>query len=64
MCKYVITFKDDLLLEHLRRPVGGGLLALFHAPHAISSIRESDGERIGVGCKIGEVLQLRAYWIV
>jgi hypothetical protein len=30
---------------------------LFHAPHAISSIRESAGERIGVGCKIGEVLQ-------
>jgi len=52
--KYNIIFKDDLLLEHLRRPVGGGLLPLFYAPHVISAIRESAGERIGVGCKIGD----------
>jgi hypothetical protein len=35
----------------------------FHAPHIISTIGTA-GERIGVGCKNGEVLQLRAHWLV
>ena len=57
--KYSITFKDDLLLIS----EGQSLVAFFRASHAISAIR-SAGERIGVGCKNGEVLQLRAQWLV
>ena len=57
--KYSITFKDDLLLIS----EGQSVVAFFRAPHAISAIT-SAGERIGVGCKNGEVLQLRADWLV
>ena len=57
--KYTITFKEDLLLIS----DGQSLVAFFRAPHAISAIT-SAGERIGVGCKNGEVLQLRADWLV
>jgi len=57
--KYSITFKDDLLLIS----EGQSVVAFFRAPHAISAIRSS-GERIGVGCNNGEVLQLRAQWLV
>jgi hypothetical protein len=57
--KYSITFKDDLLLISEDRSA----VAFFRAPHAISAIT-SAGERIGVGCKNGEVLQLRADWLV
>ena len=57
--KYSITFKDDLLLIS----EGQAVLAFFRDPHAISAIR-SAGERIGVGCNKGEVLQLRAQWLV
>jgi hypothetical protein len=57
--KYSITFKDDLVL------ISGGqsVVAFFRAPHVISSIGTA-GERIAVGCKNGEVLQLRAPWLV
>jgi hypothetical protein len=47
-------------IAHLRRPVCGGLLP---CPKTISAIG-SAGERIGLGCKNGEVLQLRADWLV
>jgi hypothetical protein len=50
--KYSITFKDDLLLISEDQSV----VAFFRAPHVISTIGTA-GERIGVGCKIGEVLQ-------
>ncbi len=57
--KYSITFKDDLLLIS----EGQSVVAFFRASHAISAIR-SAGERIGVGCNNGDVLQLRAQWLV
>ena len=57
--KYSITFKDDLLLIS----EGQSLVAFFRAPHAISAIG-SAGERIGVACNNGQVLQLRADWLV
>ena len=57
--KYNITFKKDLLLIS----EGQSVVAFFRAPHVISSIGIA-GERIGVGCKNGEVLQLRAPWLV
>ena len=57
--KYSITFKDDLLLIS----EGQSVVAFFRAPHAISAVG-SAGVRIGVGCKNGEVLQLRAPWLV
>ena len=58
MGKYSITFKDDLLLISK----GQSVVAFFRAPHAISTVGTA-GERIGVGCKNGEVLQLRAHWL-
>ena len=57
--KYSITFKDDLLLIS----EGQSVVAFFRAPHAISTIGIA-GERIGVGCNNGEVLQLRSHWLV
>ncbi len=57
--KYRIAFKDDLLLIS----EGKSVVAFFRAPHAISAIR-SAGEKVGVGCNNGEVLQLRADWLV
>ncbi len=57
--KYSITFKDDLLLIS----EGQSVVAFFRAPHTISAIG-SAGERMGVGCTNGEVLQLRADWLV
>ena len=59
MGNYSITFKDDLLLIS----DGLSLVAFFRAPHTISAIG-SAGERIGVGCNNGQVLQLRAEWLV
>jgi WD40 repeat protein len=57
--KYSITFKDDLLLIS----EGQSVVAFFRAPHIISTVG-SAGERIGVQCKNGEVLQLSAHWLV
>ena len=57
--KYSITFKDDLLLIS----EGQSVVAFFRAPHAICTVGTA-GERIGVGCKNGEVLQLRSHWLV
>ncbi len=57
--KYSITFKDDLLLIS----EGQSVVAFLHAPRAISAIASAD-ERIAVGCNNGEVLQLRAHWLV
>ena len=57
--KYSIAFKDDLLLISECQSV----VAFFRSPHVISTIRTA-GERIGVGCKNGDVLQLRAHWLV
>ena len=56
---YSITFKNDLLLIS----EGQSVVAFFRAPHAISAIG-IDGERICVGCNNGEVLQVRAHWLV
>ena len=57
--KYSITFKKDLLLIS----EGQSVVAFFRAPDVISTIGTA-GERIGVGCMNGEVLQLRADWLV
>jgi len=57
--KYRITFKDNLLFIS----EGQSVVAFFRAPRVISTI-ESAGERIGVVCKNGEVLELRADWLV
>ena len=57
--KYSITFKADLLLIS----EGQSVVAFFRAPHVISTTG-TVGERIGVGCKNGEVLQLRVHWLV
>ncbi len=57
--KYSITFKKNLLLVS----EGQSVVAFFRAPHVISTIATA-GERIGVGCNNGEVLQLRANWLV
>ena len=57
--KYSIAFKKDLLLISEVQSV----VAFFRAPHTISAIGIA-GERICVGCKNGEVLQLRAPWLV
>ncbi len=57
--KYSIVFEDDLLLIS----EGQSVVAFFRAPHAISTVGTA-GERIGVGCINGEVLQLRADWLV
>ena len=57
--KYSITFKDDVLLIS----EGQSVVAFFRTPHVICTIGTT-GERIGVGCKNGEVLQLRADWLV
>ena len=54
--KYSITF--NLLISE-----GQSIVAFFRAPDVISTIGTA-GERIGVGCKNGEVLQLRAHWLV
>jgi hypothetical protein len=56
--KSSIPFKDDLLLIS----EGQSVVAFFRAPNTISVIT-SAGERIGVGCNNGEVLQLRAQWL-
>ena len=53
--KYRITFKKDLLLIS----EGQSVVDFFRAPDVISSIGTT-GERIGVGCYNGEVLQLRS----
>ncbi len=57
--KYSITFKDDLLLIS----EGQSVMSFFRAPHVISSVASAE-KRIGVGCKNGEVIQLRADWLV
>ena len=57
--KYSIAFNKYLLLISEDQSV----VAFFRAPHVISVIGR-DGERIGVGCNNGEVLQLRAHWLV
>ena len=54
-----MTFKDHLLLISEDQSV----VAFFRAPHVMSTIGTT-GERIGVGCNNGEVLQLRADWLV
>ena len=58
MGKYSIAFKEALLLISEDQSV----VAFFRAPHAISTIGTA-GERIGVGCKNGKVLELRLDWL-
>jgi hypothetical protein len=57
--KYSFTFKDNLLLISEDQSV----VAFFRAPHVISAI-ECAGKRIGVGYNNGDVLHLRADWLV
>ncbi len=57
--KYSIAIKEDLLLISEDQSV----VAFFRAPQAISAIGIA-GERISVRCNNGEVLQLRAHWLV
>ncbi len=57
--KYSIAFKKDLLLISEDQSV----VAFFRAPDEISAMGRA-GEMICVGCKHGEVLQLRAHWLV
>jgi WD40 repeat protein len=57
--KYSITFKKDLLLISEDQSV----VAFFRAPDEISAMGRA-GEIICVGCNNGEVLQLRAHWLV
>jgi len=57
--KCSVTFKDDLLLIS----EGQSVVAFFRAPRVISTIGTA-GERIGLGCKNGDVLQLRSPWLV
>ena len=56
--KYSITVKKDMLIISEAQLV----VAFFRAPHAISVI-ERARERIAVGCKNGQVFQLRADWL-
>ena len=57
--KYSIIFKDDLLLISK----GQGVVVSSRVSHVISTTG-SVGKRIGVGCKSGKVMQLRADWLV
>ena len=57
--KYSITFKGDLLLIS----EGQSVMVFFRVTHVISSVG-STGDRISVGCKNDEVLQLRADYLV
>ena len=71
--KYVVTKQGDLLLVHLidtviasanekaeqnKKPV-----AFFRAPAPIQTL-ECAGDKIAVGCKNGEVLHLRAAFLL
>ena len=58
LSKYSISFKKDVLLISEVQLV----VAFFRAPHVISVIGRAR-ERIAVGCKNGEVYQLRADWL-
>ena len=57
--KYSIAFEDDLLLIS----EGQSVVVFFRVPHVIS-VMGTAGEMIGVGCKNGEVLQLREHCLV
>ena len=59
MGKYSIAFKEALLLISEDQSV----VAFFRAPYAISAIGIA-GELICVSCNNGEVLQLKAHWLV
>ena len=67
------VFSKDSSLEHkvgkyskydlLLISEGKSVVAFFRAPFVISTIGTA-GERIGVWCKNGEMLRLRAHWLV
>jgi len=71
--KYVVTTQDDLLLVYLTDTAIGSanekteqnkkLVAFFHAPARIHSL-QCAGDKIAVGCYNGEVLLLRAAFLV
>jgi hypothetical protein len=57
--KYIFSFKGDFLLIS----EGQEVKAFFRAPHTISVV-QSAGNRIAAGCQNGEVLHMRADWLV
>jgi WD40 repeat protein len=59
---FLVTAKDNLVLVyHADREANDGkeAVAFFHAPSPVQSI-SCTGDHIGVGCKSGSVLHLRA----
>jgi len=71
--KYVVTKQGDLLLVHLTDTVISSAnekaeqnkkpVAFFRAPAPISTL-QCAGDKIAVGCSNGEVLHLRAAFLV
>ena len=64
--QFLVTAKDELLLVH---DVDGAAdvrekqpVAFFRAPAPIAKI-DCAGDKIGVGCRTGAVLLLRAAWL-
>ena len=64
---FLVTAKDNLVLVyHADREANDGkkeAVAFFRAPSPVQSIA-CTGDQIGVGCKSGAVLHLRAPWLV
>jgi WD40 repeat protein len=64
---FLVTAKDNLVLVyHADREANDGkkeAVAFFNAPSPVQSIA-CTGDQIGVGCKSGAVLHLRAPWLV
>ena len=65
--QFLVTAKDNLVLVyHADREANDGkkeAVAFFCAPSPVQSIA-CNGDQIGVGCKSGAVLHLRAPWLV
>ena len=62
--QFLVTAKDDLLLVHDADGAAdvGEPVAFFRAPAPIDKI-DCAGDKIGVGCRTGAVLLLRAAWL-
>ena len=57
--QYLVTREGALVLVQENEKT----IAFFHAPGDVTTL-ECAGERIAVGCKNGEVLHLRAPWLL
>ena len=67
---FLVASKDDMVLVHHAAAHGDEAsdsekapVAFFRAPAPVQTISFS-GDKIGVGCKSGAVLHLRAPWLV